>query len=476
MLEKKMNENNYNMIQNTFRMALDGLPSINRLKSSFFNLISTSRYARGGIALGVGTLFERILRLIRNMILTRILAPEAFGLMALVMSINVFFESITDVGIRQSIIQNKKGDNHEYLNVAWWFQALRGVALYGLGFLFAPMISSFYQNAQLSTMMRVAFLGVILKAIVSPEIYVLEKNFKFDKSVMINQMCGVIGTFLTVGLAIYFKSAWALVIGMVFEMFFLCLFSYVLFPFKPSFDINRNSLKDVLEYAKGMAGLSFLTLVALQTDTIVLAKFVSVSLLGFYSVSSGLAQQFTYFNSKIIGPVLLSAFSREQDNLDKLRSNIFKFTKMISTLGLPSMVCCCLFSFSLLSILFGPGYAKVSVPFSIMCICVVFRSQAVVLSSTYMAIGKPHLHRRYVLILSFSIILLILPGIFLGGVTGVALVLLFANILALLMQVIWMKQTIDLDFKKYLNCWLPGFGISLIVVWVVYTLRFIVSK
>ena len=113
-----------------------------RLKK-IINKISRStstkgRAAPGGLWLGAGSGSEQCLRLARNMILTRVLAPEAFGLMAIVLSVNAAFESFTQIGIKEAIIQNPNGHEKAYLNGAWWLSLGRSLALYLLVFCAAP--------------------------------------------------------------------------------------------------------------------------------------------------------------------------------------------------------------------------------------------------------------------------------------------------------------------------------------------------
>jgi O-antigen/teichoic acid export membrane protein len=65
-----------------------------------------ARVARGGFWLGIGSSSEQFLRFLRNIILVRVLIPEAFGTMAIILAVNMFFEAFTEVGIKEAIIQN----------------------------------------------------------------------------------------------------------------------------------------------------------------------------------------------------------------------------------------------------------------------------------------------------------------------------------------------------------------------------------
>ena len=114
--------------------------------SDLLNKFSTGdglqkKVALGSIWLGGANGVEQVLRLLRNMILARLLAPEAFGIMATVMSAVIVAEAFSEVGLTQSVIQNKKGSDQRFLNIIWWLASLRGILLYATAFFAAPLIS-----------------------------------------------------------------------------------------------------------------------------------------------------------------------------------------------------------------------------------------------------------------------------------------------------------------------------------------------
>lgn len=89
-----------------------------------------AKAARGGAWLAVASGLDQGFRFVRNMILTRLLAPEAFGLMAIVLAVNTFFESFSDVGIDTAVVQNPRSEERPYLNAAWWISFVRALGLY----------------------------------------------------------------------------------------------------------------------------------------------------------------------------------------------------------------------------------------------------------------------------------------------------------------------------------------------------------
>ena len=424
-----------------------------------------ARSSRGVILLATGTVVERALRLIRNMILARLLAPDEFGLLAVVIAAAAMLEAFAEVGVKQSVVHNKKGDEAEYLNVAWWFQAMRGIGLFVIAYLASPWISRFYNNVELLPLMRVAFAAILFNSFISPRVHVLEKKIHFGKWVFLSQGSGLLGTLVTLGIAFFLvRNVWALVIGFVTEAMFRCLLSFVLCPFLPRMSIHKDSLRDIFKYACRMLGVPILAAMAFQVDVLVLGKVVSAKQVGMYWLGLQLALQISMLFTKVIYPVLLPVFAEKQDDKQFLCKAIMKVATYTGVLGIPITTFLVVCASSILSTVYGSAYAAVAIPFGLLCVYALIRMQGSPLVQTYFAIGKPHLHRRFVVLRLTILACLIYPGIVLFGLVGAAAVVLLANLVGLCMQVIWMKKPIGLQFREYTSCWIPGLRLAVIVL------------
>src|ERR1700733_15278262 len=103
-----------------------------------------AKAVRGGMWLGGGTTGRQGTRLGREMVLTRLVAPRAFGTMAIVMSCSTLLGSLTDVGLKAAIVQNPRGAEDSYLNASWWMGMGRAICLYAIIFAMAPGFSRFF--------------------------------------------------------------------------------------------------------------------------------------------------------------------------------------------------------------------------------------------------------------------------------------------------------------------------------------------
>jgi len=420
-----------------------------------------ARVARGSFLLAAGTAIERVMRLCRNMILARLLAPDDFGLMALVLSVSVLLSCLTDVGVRQSIVHHQDGAKREYLNIAWWVQVARGIGLFITVLLVAPAICRFYDKPELLNLLRVSLAIVVLNALTSPRLYLLDKEFRFVKSLCLIQGSSLLGTLTAIILVLYMRNVWVLVIGQVMQSGVQCLLSHILCPFRPILKIDRRYLKEFLKFGRGMLGLAFLTVVSMQADVFVLAKILPSEPVGMYALALALARQPIFLFSSSVGRVLLPAFAEKQDDHGALCSAVIRLLRITLLFGVPLLVFAAIGAKPILFLVYGARYRAVAVPFALLCLAMLFYVQAIVLAQVYMAIGLPQLQRRYVILLAGLIISLMYPAVKFFGLTGAAGVLAFSHAVAVLMQVIWMKAAIGLKFREYISCWLPrGLGVS----------------
>ncbi|MFH1717494.1 MAG: oligosaccharide flippase family protein [Planctomycetota bacterium] len=430
-----------------------------------------AKSARAVLALGIGTAAGRGVRFVRLMILARILAPDQIGIMAIIMSISMLSEALTEVGVKQSIIHNKRGSDADYLNVAWWMQVARGLCFYGIAALLAPWISSFYNKPELQSLLRVAFLAVVFRSFLSPRAHVLEKEYKFGRSVFLVQGSAILGAIISVALAWVMRSIWALVIGFVAEMAILCILSFIFVPFRPRFTLHRGSLRELMKYSRGMFGLPILTAISFQAPILILGKVIPEDLLGFYYYSALLAYMPIDLHMRIISPVLLPAFSDKQDNEPALCRGLLQTTRWTAFLVLPLiafMICC---AGEILSLAYGSKYVAMAVPFSLLCGQILARNQSVILAGLYLAIGLPHLQRRFAAIRALAIIGLVYPAAVHFGAVGTAAAVLLSGLAILLMQVLAARRAIGLKLHEYASSYLPGLLLSLPVMAAVGLLR-----
>ncbi len=416
-----------------------------------------SRCFRGSAVLGVGSVVDRAARFVRNMILARwLLGPEHFGLMALVLASSQLFEAFTEVGVRQAVVQHKSGDDDNYLNIAWWFNAIRGVGLYLVGFLISPLLAVFYHEPALESLLKVAFLVMFFRGLTSPGLFVLEKKLKFIKVVVVNQGSGILGTLVSFVLALFYPNVWSLVIGFVTEAIFRSLGSFLVYRFCPRFRFDRAAASQLFKFSRGMIGLPILTYLFMQADIFVLGRMCSKEVLGFYSLSLALAMIPQMLFSRIISPLALPAFSEMQDEKERMRKNLKRMTTVLFLFGLPMVACFSVFARPILEVVYGPDYGQTSAAYAILSFYVLFYMAGTFIASIYFAIGKPGIQRLFAIFRLILIAVLIYPFVLKWGTAGAATARLLSLLIAGIVQLFSLRKCLDFPIQAYLQTVVKG--------------------
>jgi O-antigen/teichoic acid export membrane protein len=408
-----------------------------------------AKTTRGAALLGSASLGEQASRFARNMLLARLLAPSAFGTMAIVMSSASMVGSLTDVGLRVSVIRNPRGREPAYLNAAWWLAMGRSLGVYAICFLMAPWVARFYGNLELCALLRVALLSALLEGAMSPRSVLPQREMKFGRWAAITNGGAICGVILTVILSFFLPDVWALAIGYCSENAFRCLLSYILCPGLPSLGWDRHAARDLLSYSRGAYGLSFLNLIFTRTDIFVLAKLYSPTALGLYTMAVYLVQTPTGFIQNMVGSTLVPAFAHVQEDRQRINRVLLEATSWLIVLGLPVVVVVWLCAPSLLRVTYGARYLKSAGPLAVAAAVAFISVLNGVITDAFSAMGRPALHRRAVAASAVIMIVAIYPACKLWGMVGAQIAALVAIGASYLLQIMRIRTLTGLDMARY---------------------------
>jgi O-antigen/teichoic acid export membrane protein len=178
-------------------------------KSLFSRALRGSAFTAGAYAL------TQAMRLASNLILTRLLAPDAFGVMAIVSVVLIGMIMFSDVGVSASISQSKRGDDPDFLNTAFTIHAFRGTMLWAVVFALAWPLAQFYDEPQLVWLLPVAGVTLFIAGFNPTRIDTANRHLLLGRVTALDLLAQAIGIVAMVLLALVFKSVWALVVGSI---------------------------------------------------------------------------------------------------------------------------------------------------------------------------------------------------------------------------------------------------------------------
>ena len=269
------------------------------------------------VSLGT-TATSHMLRLASNLILTRLLFEEAFGVMALA---GVFIQGLqlfSDIGLRPAIIQNPKGEEPEFLATAFTIQNVRGVILAAIAAIGAAPYAAFYDEPQLAAILPVAGFNAIIAGLSSTKTIAFERKLALGRLAVLDVTSQALGLLATVAMALYSPSVWALVFGSAAGGAFRTILTHVgLSGRRDRFGWNPQYAREILTFGRWISLSTSLSFVANQSDRLILGKLLTTAQLGVYNIALMVATMpmlaLSSISNSVLFPALSRAFERGED-------------------------------------------------------------------------------------------------------------------------------------------------------------------
>jgi O-antigen/teichoic acid export membrane protein len=414
------------------------------------------------------------IKLLSNLILTRLLFPEAFGVVAAATALIVGLVLISDFGVRVVVVQSPRGDQVGFLRSAWIFQLSRGIAVWlvllGLCALLnlsairdlLPVDSVF---ADPSFALITASLGftVVLSGAESTCISLNVRHLNYRPIVLIELVSRILSLPIMIIWAWIAPSVWPLVGGILAGCVSRLILSHVWVP-GPRMSLNweKDHLTEIMRFGRWIAVSSSATFISQQSDVILLGILMPSSELGLYSIAKllvgageGLLDR---FNSSLALPILGEVIRK---NPQTLRDRYYRFRLPIElTAGLLSGALFAAGQF-IVHFLYDARYAQAGLMLQILALGIVSYPFAII-GSAFTATGDTHITAYVSILKAASLIAFVVIGFYgfgiLGAIGGVALHRIIPSVVIIFLarqrNWIWIWQELRV---------IPAFVIGLLV-------------
>lgn len=270
---------------------------------------------RGALWSMVGYGGAQVLRVGGNLVLTRLLLPEAFGLMALVNALQQGLQLFSDIGIGPSIIQGRRGDEPDFLNTAWTVQVLRGLLLCCVAMAIAGPFANFYGEPLLLGVLLVSATTALIGGFNSTRLFSMYRHVQLARvsAIEIGSQAAGLATILI--WAAFDRSIWALVAGGVAGSVVRLVLSHTVLPgITNRLRWDRTALAQLLHFGRWIFFSTVLTFLVGQSDRLVFGKLVPLAMLGVYSVGAMIAAMPAVLLGRMASSVFFPVYSRVRES------------------------------------------------------------------------------------------------------------------------------------------------------------------
>jgi O-antigen/teichoic acid export membrane protein len=356
----------------------------------------------GGWTLG-GIVAGHVIRLAGNLILTRLLAPEMFGVMAIIYVLMSGFTLVTDVGLNQNIIQSRRGDEPEFLNTVWIVQICRGALiwlialsisglLYALGQVNWLPADSVYADPILPVVIAVYSMTQFIVGFQSTKVALARRKLaiaKLAKLQLLSQTLTLV--FITIW-AFISPSIWALVGGTILGAISDLLIYHLLLPGpRNRFYWDKNSFTEIINFGKWIFISSAVGFLVFNSDRLLLGGFVDAHQLGLYSIAFIFVSLPQVVLAQMAVRVAFPAFSEiTRESPEKLKETYYKFRVPFDLAQLFMAGFLFRFSESLIKFLYDSRYVEAGPIMAILSVGIIATRYQLV-EQCFIALGKTKL-------------------------------------------------------------------------------------
>lgn len=421
--------------------------------------------ARGVLWSGSGQVVKQIVQIVTSITLARLLAPQDFGLMGMIMVFISVAQLFADFGIGAAIIQSQ-AKSTTVLSSSFWANLAIATTLTAAIALCAPLIAAFYDSPALTPLVMVAALTMMLAgAMVVPQA-ILTRDLRFSdiaKAQVAGTLCGSI---TAVALAWYGFGVWSLVAQPVVGSTVTLGVLVRLGGWLPGGEFSMSSIRQLIRFSGGVLGANLITYVQRNTDSLLIGRYLGSSPLGHYQMAYQLMLFPLQQVSSVMVRVLFPTLSQLQHDLPRLRSTYLKAISAIALITFPMMMGLFAVAQDFIVVVLGEKWLPMLPVLEILTWVGMMQSVATTVGTIYLSIGA--IRQAFLLSLFSTPVLISLVTIGLQwGITGVAIGYAIATFAMFYVTLYFAFRLVDLsvlDFHRSL--WRP-FICALIMLLVV---------
>ncbi|HET8680102.1 MAG TPA: lipopolysaccharide biosynthesis protein [bacterium] len=373
---------------------------------------------QGMLWLGGQRVAARALDQLFTIFLVRMLLPRDYGLIALAWIVVGFLEMFLEASGGSAIIQRRDVDD-EYLSTAFWTSLAVGTGLFAISFVSAPLLGGFLTEPLAGTVLLVLSFRVLVSSTWSTHAALATRRMNYRGLALVDAASVLVGGLTGLGVALAGMGVWSLVAKALAASATGTVGYYLATRWRPSWRFSWAKFKDVWSFSTPLTVSRLFGHLVRNLDNLLIGRFLGSAALGYYALA------YTAFRIPLqdvaapLHQVMLSAFSRVQDDTARLKRGFLVATQHVAIIALPVMVGLALVAPSLVEVVFGAKWLPSAPVIRVLALAGMFQLVTTLWFSGLLAAGRPDLQLRWA---ALSVVLY-LPAFAVGlrwGIVGVA--------------------------------------------------------
>jgi O-antigen/teichoic acid export membrane protein len=295
----------------------------------------------------------RLVGLVSTAIVARLLTPEDFGLMALVVSVLGLLEALTDTGAALAIVRHPRPERRHY-DTVWTVNLIAHGAIAVVLALAAPLVAHLYGDPRYQPVLLVLAGAIAVRGLENIGIANFQRTFDFGREFGFLFATQLSATVVTIGAAFLFRSYWALAAGMVTRAVASVALSFAFQPYRPRLSLEAG--RELIGFSLWTSVRSVALFFTWRADALVLAAFYPPAGVGLYTLARELALMATNEVLLPVGRALLPGFARIQAERGRLERAFVRALNVGSHIAMATGVGLCAVADQAVPVVYGEPY------------------------------------------------------------------------------------------------------------------------
>ncbi len=361
-----------------------------------------------------------LIKLSSSLVLTRLLAPQAYGIFGILLSIVYIVNLVSDVGTYAFVIRHPRGGEAKFIHAVWTIRFLRCVLNFSIVFLGAPVIAEIYSTPVLTTALRLFSFQFLIAGFESMSFILANRDQKARISNYADMISNAVMTIFVIVVASILRSYLALIYGVLLQQTLMTIGSHFLYRnIGIRFAYDREVAAEQFKFARFVLPSSLLTMVLSQYDKLILLKLFDLTLVGVYSVAGNMLGPITgviAHNARVVLYARCSQYFR--DDRGTARARYYGENQRLLMIGvmLPALVAG--FAPLFISTLYDRRYAMAGSILTVMGLGAVMSAFQASSENVLVASGRTHMVLVANIVRLFTVIPASILGYYLFGFYG----------------------------------------------------------
>lgn len=393
-------------------------------------------------------------------ILARLLAPEHFGLLGMVMIFVALSQTIVDSGFSQALIREEKVNRIDY-STTFIFNILFSITVFCLIYFTAPIVSNFYSEPQLTSILRVIGLSVFFQASSIVPKTMLTRNVDFKSQTQVSIVASFTSGALAIIMALFGYGVWALVLRIVIQEAMRSFMLIYITKWKPKIEFSFQSFNKFFRFGWKLLVSSLIDTVYKNIYYVIIGKMYTKTDLGYYTnarqIRDAINRGITQSIQRVTYPVLSSIQGEEV----KLKTGFKTVIRTTAYVFFPIMIGIAAISDNLIILLLGPKWEPAIMYFQLLCVAAMLFPMHAINLNILKVKGRSDLFLKLEIIKKTMTTIALLITIYLSlGVASFIITAIITSHLGLLINTFYSDKEIGYGTKEQILDMLPAYLLS----------------